>query len=62
VDDSKQGLMEAVARHENIDNGTGARQVATARCAATGDLAAVRVAMANVTPRLCSQTSTTSSG
>jgi hypothetical protein len=49
VGDTKQGLIAAVEQHENIDNGTDARQVAAARYAATGDLATARVRMANVT-------------
>jgi hypothetical protein len=50
VSDSKQGLREAVEQHGNLADGIDAKQVAAARAAATGDLAAVRTAMANVTP------------
>lgn len=50
VGDTKQGLKAAVDQHENIAYGYDARQVAGARYAATGDLAAARMRMANVTP------------
>jgi hypothetical protein len=50
VADTKQGLKAAVEQHDDIAYGTDARQVAAARDAATGDLAAARVRMANVTP------------
>ena len=46
----KKSLMEAVARHENMADGIDAREVAAARAAATGDLAAARVQMINASP------------
>ena len=42
--------MEAVARHENMADGIDAREVAAARYAASGDLAAARVRMADASP------------
>jgi hypothetical protein len=46
----KKSLMEAVARHENMADGIDAREVAAARYAASGDLAAARVRMADASP------------
>jgi len=46
----KKSLMEAVARHENLADGIDAREVAAARYAVTGDLAATRVRMVNASP------------
>jgi hypothetical protein len=48
--DDKQTLMAAVARHENLADGTNAREIAAARYAASGDLATARVRMVNALP------------
>jgi hypothetical protein len=46
----KKSLMQAVARHEDDADGIDAREVAAARYAAAGDLAAARVRMVNASP------------
>jgi hypothetical protein len=46
----KKSLMQAVARHEDDADGIDAREVAAARSAADGDLAAARVRMVNASP------------
>ncbi|HET9966743.1 MAG TPA: hypothetical protein VFQ68_00825 [Streptosporangiaceae bacterium] len=46
----KKSLMQAVARHEDDAGGIDAREVAAARSAAAGDLAAARVRMVNASP------------
>jgi hypothetical protein len=46
----KKSLMQAVARHEDDADGIDAREVAAARSAAAGDLAAARVRMVNASP------------
>lgn len=46
----KKSLMQAVARHENDADGIDAREVAAARSAAAGGLAAARVRMVNASP------------
>jgi len=43
----KQSLMEAIARHQDMADGSSAREVAAARYAATGDLATARKLMNN---------------
>jgi len=49
VTDTKGQLRRAVARHQDLADGTQARQVAAARYAATGELTAARLRMINVT-------------
>src|SRR5262249_27178745 len=49
--ESKAGLPAAVRHHQNIADGTEAREVAAARYAANGDLAAARVRMVSITGR-----------
>jgi hypothetical protein len=48
VADSPSELRWAIAHHQNLADGTQARQVAAARSAATGNLAAARLRMINV--------------
>ena len=48
VADSPSQLRWAIAHHQNLADGTQARQVAAARSAATGNLAAARLRMINV--------------
>jgi hypothetical protein len=49
VTDTRSQLRRAIAHHENLADGTQARQVAAARYAATGELTAARLRMINVT-------------
>jgi hypothetical protein len=48
--DDKRTLIRAVARHEDQADGTDFREVAAARAAVTGNLAAARKQMVNATP------------
>jgi hypothetical protein len=49
VTDTRSQLRRAIARHQDLADGTEARQVAAARYAATGELTAARLRMINVT-------------
>jgi len=48
--DTEGALPAAIARGGNLADGTAAREVATARAAAAGDLASARLRMINITP------------
>lgn len=49
VTDTERQLRSAIAHHDNLADGTEARQVAVARYAATGDLSTARLRMINIT-------------
>src|SRR5262249_1164610 len=50
VTDTRNQLRAAIAHHDNLADGSQAREVAAARYAASGDLATARDRMVNATP------------